>query len=107
MKILLDECVTKRLKPHLKEFEVFTVTEMGWGGVKNGKLLTLCVENNFDVLLTIDKNLVYQQNLNKYKISIVVLNTITSKIEEIVEFIPSLKKQLLNLDYHKVYSIDK
>lgn len=107
MKILLDECVTKRLKPHLKEFEVFTVTEMGWGGVKNGKLLTLCVENNFDVLLTIDKNLVYQQNLNKYKISIVVLNTITSKIEEIIQFIPSLKAQILKLEPYKVYIIDK
>jgi len=107
MKILLDECVTKKLKAHLKEFEVYTVTEMKWGGVKNGKLLTLCVENNFDILLTIDKNLVYQQNLSKYKVSIVVLNTVTSKIEEIVQFIPSFKMQLLNLEYHRVYSIDK
>jgi len=40
MKILLDECVTKRLKEHLKEFEVFTVSEMGWNGIKNGKLMS-------------------------------------------------------------------
>lgn len=59
MKILLDECATKKLKSHLKEFEVFTVTELAWSGVKNSKLLTLCVENDFDVLLTIDKNLIY------------------------------------------------
>ena len=57
MKILLDECVTKRLKSHLPEFEVYTVREMGWGGIKNGKLMDLCVENNFEILLTIDKNL--------------------------------------------------
>jgi hypothetical protein len=107
MKILLDECVTKKLKAHLKEFEVFTVTELGWGGVKNGKLLTLCIENDFDVLLTIDKNLIYQQNLNKYKISIAVINAISSKVEELSQFIPSFKLQLLQFESHKVYIIDK
>ena len=45
MKILLDECVTKRLKPHLPKYKVFTVTEMGWCGLKNGKLLQQCVGN--------------------------------------------------------------
>jgi hypothetical protein len=107
MKILLDECVTKKLKPYLKEFEVFTVIELGWGGVKNGKLLTLCVENDFDVLLTIDKNLIYQQNLGKYKISIAVLKTVTSKIEDLRQFVPSFKEQLLHFEPHKVYLIDK
>ena len=107
MKILLDECVTKKIKAHLKEFEVFTVTELGWGGVKNGKLLTLCEENSFEILLTIDKNLVYQQNLNKYKISIAVLNTHSSKIEELVQFIPSLKEHISKVKYHEVYLINK
>jgi hypothetical protein len=60
MKILLDECVTKRLKNHLTEFDVFTVTELNLSGIKNGKLMNYCVENNFDILLTIDKNLMYQ-----------------------------------------------
>jgi predicted nuclease of predicted toxin-antitoxin system len=46
MKILLDECITKRLTNHLNEFEVYTVIEMGWSGIKNGKLMTLCVEKN-------------------------------------------------------------
>ena len=67
MKILLDECVTKKLKPLLIEFEVYTVTEMGWSGVKNGKLLTLCAENDFEVLLTIDKNLIYSKPLINIK----------------------------------------
>ncbi len=64
---------------------------------KNGKLLAACVTNNFDILLTIDKNLMYQQNLEKYELSIVVLNSTTSKIEELVHFIPSLKRQVNNL----------
>ena len=107
MKVLLDECVTKRLKFYLKDFEVFTVTELGWSGVKNGKLMTLCVENGFEVLLTIDKNLAYQQNLNKYKIAIVVLNTITSKIEELSLFMPPFKEQASKFGFHQVYFIEK
>ena len=107
MKILLDECITKRLKPHLTEFEVFTVSEMKWNGIKNGKLMILCVENNFDLLLTIDKNLTFQQNLYKYNLTIAVLNSFTSKIEELILFLPSFKSQLGKLEKSRAYIIDK
>ena len=107
MKILLDECVTKRLKKHLEEFEVFTVRELQLGGVKNGKLMAYCAENNFDILFTIDKNLMFQQNLEKYPVTIVVLNCFTSKIEELVTFLPSFKSQIKELEKYKAYIIDK
>jgi len=107
MKILLDECVTKKLKAPLKEFAVFTVTELGWGGTKNGKLLKLCVENDFNVLLTIDKNLIHQQNLDNYKLSIVVLNAVSSKIEKLEQFIPAFKAELSKFENCRVYIIDK
>jgi predicted nuclease of predicted toxin-antitoxin system len=107
MKILLDECVTKRLKKYLEEFEVFTVRELGLSGIKNGKLMTYCVENQFDILLTIDKNLMYQQNFDKYPVTIVVLNCFTSKIEELITFLPSFKSQVETLQKHKAYIIDK
>ena len=107
MKILLDECVTKRLKRHLEEFEVYTVREMGWGGIKNGKLMGLCVENNFDILLTIDKNLMFQQNLSKYSLTIVVINSLTSKLEELTEFLPSFKSQIESFQKSQAYIIDK
>ena len=107
MKILLDECITKRLKPHLHEFEVFTVSEMKWNGIKNGKLMSLCIENDFDLVLTIDKNLMFQQNLDKHNLTIAVLNSLTSKIEELILFIPSFKSQIKNLEKHKAYIIEK
>lgn len=107
MKILLDECVTKRLKPSLTEFEVFTVSEMKWNGIKNGKLMALCVDNDFDLLLTIDKNLMFQQSLDKHKLTIAVLNSPTSKIEELVLFVPSFKAQIDRLEKYKVYIIEK
>ena len=107
MKILLDECVTKRLKKHLEEFEVLTIRELGLSGIKNGALMTYCVENNFDLLLTIDKNLMYQQNLDKYPVTIAVLNCITSKIEELLTFLPSFKLQSNKFQKHQAYIIDK
>ena len=60
MKILLDECVTKRLKKHLNNLDVFTVRELELSVIKNGKLMTFCSDNNFEILLTIDKNLMFQ-----------------------------------------------
>ena len=105
MKILLDECVTKRLKKHLNNFDVFTVRELELSGIKNGKLMAFCSDNNFDVLLTIDKNLMFQQNLEKYPVTIVVFNCISSKIEELVLFIPSFESQINTFQKHKAYLI--
>jgi len=107
MKILLDECVTKKLKQYLLDIEVVTVIELGWGGIKNGKLMALCVENKFEILLTIDKNLAFQQNLDKYNLTIVVFNSVTSKIEELVQFVPSFLDQLSLFEKGKVYTINK
>ena len=107
MKILLDECITKRLKEYLKEYEVLTVRELKLSGIKNGKLMTFCVENNFDMLLTIDKNIMFQQNINQYPVTIVVLNCRTSKIEDLIAFLPSFKSQLGKFQKQKAYLIDK
>ena len=106
MKILLDECVTKRLKKYLNEFEVLTVAQSGWSGIRNGKLMTLCVENEIDILLTIDKNLMFQQNLAKFPVAIVVLNSKTSKVEELITFLPSFIAQLSTIQKFKAYFID-
>ncbi len=106
MKILLDECVTKKLKNHLTDFEVFTVSEMGWSGVKNGKLMSLCSENSFDILLTIDKNLMFQQNLDKYRVTIAVFNCKSSKIEELLVFRNSFINQINEFEKNKAYLID-
>ena len=94
MKILLDECVTKKLKRHLTEFEIKTVVEMNWSGLKNGRLMNVAVEENFDVLLTIDKNLEHQQNMNKYEIAVVVLDVEKSKVDYLLELLPQFKEQV-------------
>jgi predicted nuclease of predicted toxin-antitoxin system len=80
MKILLDECVTGKLKDFLKEHTVFTIGQMDWKGLNNGMLIKRAEQANFDILLTIDKNICYQQKTSKYKIAIVVLNAGNSNI---------------------------
>ena len=56
-KLLLDECIPHNVRHSLAEFETYTVAFMKWEGINNGKLLSLAVENNFDFLLTTDKNI--------------------------------------------------
>ena len=107
MKILLDECVTKGLKKHLAEFDVSTVSEMRWSGIKNGKLMTLCVENNFDILLTVDKNLMFQQNIENYSLTIVALNSPTCKLESLLNYLPNFMLQIKNFQKGKAYIIDR
>jgi hypothetical protein len=67
MRVLLDECVPRKLRRELPGHEVLTVTERGWSGIKNGELLALA-QAEFDVFLTIDQNLKYQQNLKAFNI---------------------------------------
>lgn len=69
--------------------------------------MVLCVDNNFDLLLTIDKNIMFQQNLDKFKLTVVVLNLSASKIEELVLFIPSFKVRVDKLEKYKAYIIEK
>jgi len=88
MKILLDECLPVRLKNLLTEFDVFSVSEMGWRSLKNGKLLKAAVENSFDVFLTVDKKLEYQQNLDSFNNSVVVFIVARNKIELFTLLIP-------------------
>jgi len=72
MKVLLDECLPRKLKQSITGHDVRTVPEMGWSGTKNGALLRLA-EQNFDVFVTADQNVEYQQNLGTAQIAIIVL----------------------------------
>jgi hypothetical protein len=63
VRILVDECLDWRLGDALTGHDAVSVQKMGWSGIKNGRLLVLAIENGFDVFLTGDRNLSFQQNL--------------------------------------------
>jgi hypothetical protein len=94
MRLLLDENLPKRLKLDFPDHEIFTVRDKGWNGIKNGQLLSLFFENNFDALFTFDKNLIYQQNFSKYTITVFVLNAPVNSYIELTKLSPQVHKYL-------------
>ena len=64
MQILLDECLPRKVKTLLTGYEIYTVREMNWTGFQNGELIKKALETNFDIFITVDKNLRYQQNIS-------------------------------------------
>ncbi len=74
MRILLDESAPRIIKTALPHLEISTVQEMGWAGKGNGELLTLA-EARFDVFITADKKLRYQQNFAGKRLAVVVIPT--------------------------------
>jgi hypothetical protein len=75
LKVLLDHNISEHLKPLLVDFEVFTAKEMLWNRLKNGELLRAGEQAGFQVMLTGDQNIWYQQNNKKRQIALVVVNT--------------------------------
>jgi hypothetical protein len=81
VRVLLDECLPRRLKRELIGHDARTAPEMGWASKMNGDLLRLAVAEGFDAFLTVDRKLERQQNLSTFNIAVVVLvansNTLT------------------------------
>ena len=89
MKILLDECVPRRLKRELAGHEVFTVPEAGWASITNGRLLRLA-EEQFDAFVTVDRGIRYQQNLSAFNIAVIVIIVKHNKFEFLEPLVPAL-----------------
>jgi hypothetical protein len=93
MRILLDECVPRRFRLQLGDHDVHTVPEMGWASRRNGVLLS-SASGKFDVLITTDQRMHYQQNVARYEIAIVVLVARRNKLDFLIPLVPELLKVL-------------
>jgi hypothetical protein len=91
MKILLDECTPHIVKKRLPHRDISTVQAMDWAGIKNGRLLRLA-EPLFDVFITTDKNLRYQQNLSGRGLAFIVLPT--NQVPVIAALLPMIDAAL-------------
>lgn len=95
MRILLDECIDVRLRHDLPGHNVKTVRYAGWAGIKNGHLLRLAAESDqFDVFLTLDKNLPRQQQLENLPFAIVILRTPSSDISSVRLLLPEFLRRI-------------
>lgn len=89
MKLFLDECVDRRLARDIVGHDVRTARQMGWTSIKNGELLTLAAQH-FDVFVTVDRNLAFQQNLHAHPIPILVLRAKTNRLADLKPLVPLL-----------------
>ena len=89
MNVLLDECVDWRLSRDLAGHDIKTARQMGWAMIKNGDLLSLA-EKHFDVFVTVDRNLSFQQNLVSFTIAVVVLRARTNRLTDLRPLVPKL-----------------
>ena len=93
MRVLLDECVPRALRAELPGHEVKTVAEAGWAGVKNGGLLQLAAKD-FDLLLTVDRNLEYQQNFSGLKLAVVVIEATSNDVAVLRPLMPAVREAI-------------
>lgn len=106
MKILLDENLPRKLKTDFgPDFEVKTVRDMNWLGKKNGELMGLLVFNGFDLFITVDKNLRFQQNLDRFNVSVFLLIVPNNRIETLQKLIEKIKDMISKGNYDKLNEV--
>lgn len=105
MRLLLDECVPRRLKRDFKGHLVTTIDEAGFKGLKNGKLLrSACAL--FDVLVTVDKNIEHQQNKAELTMAILILSASSNRYESILPLIPKALEALIEINKTEIIKIE-
>jgi hypothetical protein len=93
LRVLLDECLPRRLARLLTGHEVKTVPQMDWAGLENGALLSLA-DGRFDAFVTIDRSLSFQQNISRFKLFLVVLHAKSNRLSDVAPLAPGILKAL-------------
>ena len=94
-KVLLDECVDRGLAEAIAGHEVKTVPEAGWASLKNGELLSRA-QDEFDVFVTTDRNLMFQQNLPNFGIAVLVLSAKSNRLRDLLPLLPKIVAEFVN-----------
>ena len=105
MKLLLDECVPQRLSDDFPDHDVYTAETAGLLGVKNGALLRAAAER-FDVLITVDRRMPFQQNLQKFDLAVIVLSATPCRYPQLKLLAPKVLEVLDQLKPGEVVEIE-
>jgi hypothetical protein len=90
VKLLLDECVDRRLARAIHGHESVTVVDAGWGGFHNGALLAQAAAHRFDAFITVDRNLAFQQHLDDLPLAVFILRARTNRLSDLLPLVPEL-----------------
>ena len=105
MRVLLDECVPRKLRSELPGHDVKTVAEMRWAGTKNGALLQRAA-SEFDVLLTVDQGIPYQQNLVGLPLALIIVKAPSNDIKDLRPKMPKVLQVLTTIQPGQVVQVD-
>jgi len=105
VRVLLDEQLPRRLALELTGHEVRTVQQQGWMGLTNGELLRLAAGHRFDVFLTADQNLQFQQNLARSGVGVVILVARSNKIDDLLPLVPGALIALVRIQAGEVLRV--
>lgn len=104
MKLLLDHCVNRRLASLLPH-EVTTAAARGWQALTNGQLLAAAAVESFDAVITVDKNLRYQQNLSKLPVSVIELDVPDTRLQTLAALAPRIEQALAHVPRFRFVSL--
>jgi hypothetical protein len=105
MRIILDECLPRKLGLELTGHLVATVPQAGWAGMSNGKLLALFV-GNYDAFITVDKNLPAQQKTAALPFGVVIVRSASNKLSDLNPLVPRILAALATLQPGQVVTVD-
>lgn len=105
MKLLFDECVPRPLRKEFGEHSVSTIEQAGYKSLKNGDLLR-AASQDFDVLITVDKNIEHQQNPKNVPMAILVLSARTNKLESLLPLMPSAREALGTISQGEIVKVE-
>lgn len=106
VKLLLDESVPRRLAKFFPDnFHISTVSGMGWSGIENGELLTLAAGKSFATLITADRNIEYQQNIQTLPVAVIVLIAHRTTVDNLEPLVPQVVKLIEGGFEKNVYRI--
>jgi len=105
MRVLLDECVPRQLRRDLEGFDVKTVRDMGWSGVKNGALLDLAGEQ-FDAVFTVDRGMEQAHVRAKARVALIILAANTTDPVKLRPLMPRVRAALSDVKPGKIVRLD-
>jgi predicted nuclease of predicted toxin-antitoxin system len=106
MRILIDECIDERLRNSLPGHDCQTARYAGLAGLQNGELLTAAEKAKFDVFLTVDQGIEYQQNLTARKIAIVIFRAKSNRLKDLLPHIPACLVHIVSIQPGQIVKIE-
>jgi hypothetical protein len=105
MKVLLDECIPRKLKSAFAEHDCMTVPEAGLAGKKNGVLLSLAEGAGFDIFLTLDKGIQYQQSMEGRSIAVLIVRAKSNRIQDLLPHVEACRVIVRSIQHGEVVRV--